>query len=276
MAFGLENIDWQCAWLRPFATLGHDLAQQIVQANRGVDGPSVACCGKHQFANGYTPVYSVLNQNLHQSSQLNVRFVEQSLLPQDQAYEAFIFETRQVPTRDGLHDFFNALVWFHLPQTKSLLNQMQASEIARAGIGGERGALRDALTLFDENVLLLFAPDELWWALENKLWNRAMIELRPLWQESNYLLFGHALQEKLVSPRKEMCAHVFRVPSAFKSLSELDNILANFLSSENLATKPYCHLPVLGIPRWCTENTDVSYYQDTSVFRPKRNKPYNK
>ena len=264
MAFGLELINWQAAWLQPFAQLGEPLAQQIIKGNL----PSTL--GFDNATNNVVKLATVLNQTLTLYPQLPVQFVPQSDLPDGQAYEDFIFQTKKVPTRDGLHDFFNALVWFHLPQTKLLLNQLQAQEIAMLGIGAKRGALRDALTLFDENVLLLYAPDELWFALENKLWQKAMVDLREQWQASNYLLFGHALQEKLIAPRKGMCAHVLRVPQAFQNFSQLDVILKNYLTPQLLASKPYCHLPVLGIPGWCLANEDASYYQDTEVFRAKR------
>ena len=34
-----------------------------------------------------------------------------------------------------------------------------------------------------------------------------VLTLRPLWQEARLLLFGHALMEKLVAPRKAITAH---------------------------------------------------------------------
>ena len=269
MAFGLELINWQVPWLQPFVPLGEALCKRVIDghlARLGSLNSELIVDASLQAST----VASVLNQALSAYPQLPVQFVPQATLPIGQAYEAFIYQTQQVPTRDGLHDFFNALVWFHMPQTKLLLNQLQATEIANLGIGAKRGALRDALTLFDENVLLLYAPDELWDALQNKQWQRAMIELRDLWQQSNYVLFGHALQEKLVAPRKGMCAHVLRVPQKFENLSQLDDILSQYLNPQLLASKPYCHLPVLGIPGWCAENENTSYYQDDLVFRAKR------
>jgi hypothetical protein len=35
-----------------------------------------------------------------------------------------------------------------------------------------------------------------------------------------------------------------------------------------LREKPFTPLPVLGIPGWCQENEDVSFYDDPRVFRP--------
>jgi len=56
----------------------------------------------------------------------------------------------------------------------------------------------------------LQAPDALWEALVAKDWWRLFGTLRPLWQQAQLLLFGHALLEKLVSPRKPITAHVYR------------------------------------------------------------------
>jgi hypothetical protein len=78
-----------------------------------------------------------------------VRFVPHDALPFGEAYEAHIFRTGEVPTRDNLHDFFNGLAWLHFPQAKRRLNELQAGEIDKRGIGAHRGPLRDALTLFD-------------------------------------------------------------------------------------------------------------------------------
>ncbi len=95
-----------------------------------------------------------------------VKFVPQSALPEGQAYEDFIFKTAQVPTRNGLHDFFNGLCWHRFPLAKRRLNQLQAAEIQTQGVRATRGPVRDALTLFDENAVLMHAPDAVWRALQ--------------------------------------------------------------------------------------------------------------
>ncbi|MFS9669939.1 DUF3025 domain-containing protein, partial [Klebsiella pneumoniae] len=77
--------------------------------------------------------------------------VPQDALPAGAAYEAHIAATGQVPTRDNLHDFFNALIWLHWPRAKAALNARQARAITQDGIGAARGTVRDAATLFDEN-----------------------------------------------------------------------------------------------------------------------------
>ena len=244
-----QAVDWQQPWLAPWR--GEAAAVQAQLAG----GASVA---------------DVLN-NLHQLSATpaaSVRFVPQAALPAGHAYEQFIFETRQVPTRDNLHDLFNGLCWLRFPDTKRCLNALQAAQIALAGVQPLRGAVRDALTVFDENAALLSAPQPLWEALQARQWQRLFIELRPLWQEARLVLFGHALLEKLAHPRKPITAHVYRAPAPCGSEDALDRWAAGDLSAAKLAGKPFLPLPVLGVPGWWAENEDFSFYDDAQVFRP--------
>ncbi len=245
MAHGLEAIDWSAAWLAPWRDPGQHIAASTD------DGSS---CAQALNAQGTAPV----------------RFVPQTELPAGMAYEQFIFESGGVPTRDGLHDFFNGLCWMRFPKTKLRLNQLQAAQIARTGIAPARGPARDALTLFDENVALLQAPDPLWHALEAKDWPQLFGSLRGLWADATLTLFGHALTEKLVYPRKPITAHVYRAPIAINSVANLDAWLAQDLTEEKLAGKPFAHLPVLGVPGWWAANEAPGFYDDPSVFRALR------
>jgi hypothetical protein len=130
--------------------------------------------------------------------------------------------------------------------------------------------VRDALTVLDENAAFLLAPPPLWQALEARDWQRLFIELRPLWSQAQLVLFGHALLEKLVSPRKPITAHVYRAQLAMGSLAELDAWVAADLSTAKLAAKPFIPLPVLGVPGWWAQNEEFSFYDDPRVFRPPR------
>jgi len=244
MGSPLAGIDWAAPWLSPYRVAGEALAQQV-HAGR-------SC-------------HTVLDD-----TRAAVRFVPQAELPAGQAYEQFIFEHGRVPTRDGLHDFFNGLVWLHFPHTKQRLNQLQAAQIAAHGVQPVRGAVRDALTVFDENAALLEAPDALWQALLARDWPRLFLELRPLWAQARLVLFGHALLEKLVQPRKAITAHVWRVQPAGGDLGALDAWLAQDLSAERLASKPFAPLPVLGVPGWWAANEAPDFYADAAVFRPAR------
>jgi len=133
VAPGVERIDWAAPWLQPWKTRGESLAAALQAAG--------------------VPVHAALS-----AAPAPVRFVPQSDLPEGQAYEQFIWDTRCVPTRDNLHDFFNGLVWLEFPKAKRRINELQAQAIAQDGVGAVRGPLRDALTVFDENGALLQAP----------------------------------------------------------------------------------------------------------------------
>ena len=241
-SLAVSEIDWAAPWLAPWRAVGEMVALQV-----GASESQPAA--------------------LNQAALAPVRFVPQSELPAGVAYEQYIFERGCVPTRDGRHDFFNGLCWLRFPLTKRRLNQLQATQIAADGIGQVRGPLRDALTVFDENAAFLRAPDALWDALVAKDWHRLCVTLRPLWQETQLVLFGHALLEKLVSPRKAITAHVFRAQHATDSIAALDAWVAADLSAEKLARKPFAHLPVLGVPGWWPANEDPAFYADQDVFR---------
>ncbi|MEZ5719215.1 MAG: DUF3025 domain-containing protein [Burkholderiaceae bacterium] len=237
-----QQVDWAAPWLAPFCEAGHVLEQRILT------GASVCLALNGAGASGVT-------------------FVPQRDLPNGRAYEQFIFDTGQVPTRENLHDFFNGLVWLHLPLAKRRMNQLQAQAIAAQGVGAVRGPLRDALTLFDENGALLDAPAPLWQALRARDWRRLFVDLRPLWAQARLLLVGHALMEKLVLPRKGIAAHVYQAPAAIETIAKADAWLATELQPGRWAQKPFVPLPVMGIPGWCHGNDAVSFYDDLSVFR---------
>jgi hypothetical protein len=249
----LAEIDWSQPWFAPWRKLGEPTAQLALKQQSVAEALNAINHAAKREAN-------------------EVKFVPQSTLPEGQAYEDFIFKTAQVPTRDGLHDFFNGLCWHRFPLAKRRLNQLQAAEIEAQGVRATRGPVRDALTLFDENVVLMHAPDAVWQALQARDWLRLFVDLREQWQQVHLVLFGHALVEKLVTPYKSITGHVYRVANAVNPHDEaaLDAWLVQDLQPAKLATKPYEPLPVLGIPGWCAANAERAYYEDTTVFRPKR------
>ncbi|MET0311604.1 MAG: DUF3025 domain-containing protein [Burkholderiaceae bacterium] len=242
----LKPLHWDAPWLAPWRERG-----------AGAAADEQAGLSRHEALNAQAcPGF---------------RFVAASALPEGQPYEQYIFETRRIPTRDNLHDFFNGLCWLTFPQTKSRLNELQAAEIARDGIGGRRGPVRDAITLLDENGAILFAPAPLREALCAQHWREAFVALRPLWKDARIVLFGHALLEKLAAaPRKDITAHVWHVAQPWENLDELDVRLAAGMTPERLAEKPFTPLPISGIPGWNAGNEDFSFYDDSLVFRPRR------
>jgi len=241
---GVADIDWAAPWLADWRAVGEPIAQQVA-------------AGRPQ------------PEALRAAGRAPVRFVPQAALPEGEAYEAFIRATGQVPTREGLHDFFNALCWMHFPRAKQRLNQLQAAEIARAGVGQVRGAVRDAATVFDENALLIQTPEPVWQALRGHRWPEALVDLRSEWAHTRLWVFGHAALEKLVRPYKSITAHLWRVPDGLEAAA-LDAWLAQDLTPEKLATKPFSPLPVLGVPGWWPANADPAFYDDPQVFRPRR------
>lgn len=256
---GLASIDWNAPWLVPLRVLGEPVARQVLA---GASQPHA--------------LNTQAEASLSLAFRPAVNFVAQSALPADMAYEQYIFDSAQVPTREGLHDFLNGIAWLHFPQTKQRLNQLHVAQIAKAGIAPVRGPTRDALTLFDENAALMRAPDALWEALVAKDWRRVFGDLRGLWSQSYLVLFGHALLEKLVYPRKSITAHVYRVYPASDSIADLDASMAAELSAEKLAAKPFAHLPVLGVPGWWPANQGAGFYEDAAVFRPARTAAHSK
>jgi hypothetical protein len=246
MASGLSSIDWSAPWLKPWRDKGERMAQQVAE------GASVA-----QACNTVT---------------CPVQFVSQDQLPEGMPYEQFIFEQRKVPTRDGLHDFFNALCWLQFPLAKKQLNQLQAEAIGAQGVGAIRGPVRDAVTVFDENACLLQVDDQIWTALEKREWQAAFVTHRALWQTAQIQSFGHAALEKLVAPYKAIAVHMWRVPNAVP-IEAWDAWLAQDLKADKLAQKPFLPTPVLGIPGWWRDNQNTHFYDDTQIFRPVRAKP---
>jgi hypothetical protein len=202
--------------------------------------------------------------NTARGDAVSVRFIAQSAMPADEPYESFIARTSSIPTRDNLHDLFNGLMWLAYPHTKRRLNTLQSQQIAAHGVTGSRGALRDALTLFDENAAVLQAPDDLVESLRRRDWRTLFVAQRGLWQSARLVVFGHALLEKLLQPRKAITAHVW-------TIDRLDDAaLAASLEPERLAAKPFLPLPVLGVPGWWAANDAPGFYEDAEVFRPVR------
>jgi hypothetical protein len=242
----MAAVDWGAPWTVPWRVPGEAVERDLA---------------------GGLPLHDALNRQ----PGAPVRFVPQAGLPPGAAYERYIFESSQVPVREGLHDFFNGLCWLAFPRTKAALNRLQAAEIDRLGIAGRRGPVRDAITVFDENGALLAAPPAVWEALRARQWRRLFVELRPLWGEARLLVFGHALLEKLAeAPRKDLTAHVWCANAQLSHGEEPDAWLAAQMGADRLAGKPFTPLPVLGVPGWCPGNEAESFYDDPLVFRPRR------
>ncbi len=235
-------------------------------------------------ADGLAPGASVIEALNAQARGSPRSFVAHGALPDGVAYESFISATGTVPTRENLHDFFNGLVWLSFPRIKQQLNTLQAAQIALAGVGNARGAVRDGATLFDENAALLVVRESrAGWSLMEALraqdWRAAFVAQRASFgADAEVWLFGHALMEKLVAPYKAITAHTrfLLAADAFFTLSSdarrvwIDTTMAQDLATNGLSAASFTPLPVLGVPGWW-EGQDQAFYADAMVFRPKRN-----
>jgi hypothetical protein len=231
----------------------------------------------------------------------DLQFVSQDALPEGEAYESFIATTGNIPTRDNLHDLFNGSIWLTFPKTKALLNYYHMGEIALQGIGGSRGRVRDTITVFDENgAILVTAEPSIGEALIDFNWQDSLVSPRDKWDYPNQpqkpnqpiqpsaetqaavYIFGHALLEQLIEPRKSLCAHsvVIHVEPDFFALSLperiacLDNKLAEqmhaLLSLPEVTPRMLAPLPILGVPHFWAENDSLEFYDDKRVFRSGR------
>lgn len=246
----LPVIDWKQAWLQPWRALGERVAAR-----------HHAGCSVPEALNAELRLRPV------RLAAGALSFVPQAALPAGTAYVAHIAATAEVPTRDNLHDFFNGLAWLHHPQLKRRLNEAQASELhRRGGAGGVRGALRDALTLFDENAAWVQLPAPLVEAWQAQDWRTLFVQRRADWAGARITLFGHALLDKLTQPRKAITAHGWALPPGLAP-AEAEAWWCEHLE----AALPHRHpLVVLGVPGWWPANAAPGFYDDVAVFRPRR------
>jgi hypothetical protein len=244
----LDGVDWQRPWLAPYRSIALELHNVATQAASVAQLLNLALTRRAAIALAAGPL----------------RFVP-AADADGEPYESFIARTACVPTRDTLHDLFNGIVWLRFPQIKRRLNELQAAQLALHGVGATRGALRDALTLFDENAALLQAPPPLAAALRARDWQALFVTHRGAWQQASLTVFGHALLDKLCTPRKAITAHVWLLPA---SGDDVQAQALDALTPQRLAGKPHQPLPVLGVPGWWPANQAAAFYDDAAVFRP--------
>jgi hypothetical protein len=199
-----------------------------------------------------------------------LQFVPAAMQPAHIDYESWIARTGSVPTRDNLHDRFNALIWLHAPMSKAHLNRAQAGRIASEGLA--RGPIRDALTLMDENLMVIAqtsGPDP----RGPGGWSSLFVGHQQHWfTDWHPMPFGHALLEKLERPFKAIAAHSLIVRVQEPTWAAVDRALVEQLEHAHVHGGPHTRqlwpVPVMGIPGWSPEQAQTNFYSDASVFRP--------
>jgi len=220
----------------------------------------------------------------------------------EQGYEVRIYREGEVPTRpNNFHDLFNALAWLAFPTTKATLNRLHyrhlmarrrspARDTSRSGVSanmecGTRGTPRDVLTLFDESgVIVVCCEPELEALLRGFQWKELFWTRRTQVERSmRFLLFGHAIHEKVLRPYKGLTAkgliwsvsREFMTRSLKTQLMQADAWTAEHFSRPEAleSTQVFAPIPVLGVPGWEAANASGVFYDDTSVFRRGRSEP---
>lgn len=187
------------------------------------------------------------------------------------SYEQTIADTGVIPTRENnLHDYLNALVWLRFPHLKSTINLRHCRILALSeSERTQRGAVRDWLTLLDENgVLVASSNEKLLNLLRDKQWAELFWNARQdVVQDMCFAVIGHGLLEKCLNPFPGMTAKCLFLRTNQTALETLDNEAANIIESSRPFEMP--PLPVQGIPGW-SNNASLETYLDTHVFRPPR------
>lgn len=197
-------------------------------------------------------------------------------------YEMRVYQSGELECRErNWHDLLNVLVWLTFPRAKAALNARHYAAWS-AVPGGGRGAVRDALTLFDESGLVVLSTDPaLLQMIRGFRWKTLFWEQRALVVAGmRFLPFGHALCEKALAPYRGMTGHallidvgaeVLALPEV-EQLRRVDELLALQVADPQSmqTTRQLAPVPVLGVPGWCAGNERAEYYDDTQYFRSGR------
>jgi hypothetical protein len=177
-----------------------------------------------------------------------------------------VYRTGCIATRpENLHDWFNALVWLAFPRTKARINAMHAAEIPREH--GQRGRLRDLLTIFDEGGALVVSHDAELVALVREMrWRDLFWQHREKMQRAmRFVVLGHAVLEQALRPWPGItCKAIFASPAA-----SLDQQAASWLAARGADATPrdLAPLPVFGYPGWLAASEAGEFYDDRRYFR---------
>ncbi|HVY04986.1 MAG TPA: DUF3025 domain-containing protein [Burkholderiales bacterium] len=179
------------------------------------------------------------------------------------------------------HDLFNALVWMTFPTAKAVINARHYETLSSAA-SSSRSAVGDALTMFDEDgVVVLSSDTELLELVRAFRWKELFWKRREdVRKRMRFFLFGHALYQKALNPFVGMTGKAIlqAVPDSFANLStpaqvaQADRLVAAYLwdRSRMNGGRELSPLPVLGVPGWHAANEEERFYEDSGYFRPGR------
>jgi len=197
-------------------------------------------------------------------------------------FESGTYHRSEVQVRPiNWHDLLNALVWMSFPTVKAVLNARHVEAID-AEAGGPRSSVRDALTHFDEDgVIVLSADPELSALLRDFAWKELFWRRRQeVRSRMRFLLLGHALYEKALRPFVGMTgkALLFDVSAPLiaqpvaAQCAYADRVAAvHLLDARNLLRpRELQPLPLLGVPGWWPDNEAEAFYDNSNYFRPGR------
>lgn len=189
--------------------------------------------------------------------------------PADPYYEVHVHATGCVSTRpDNWHDFFNALAWLAFPRTKARINALHAAEIPREG--GQRGRLRDLLTIFDEGGAIVTCADpELEAMIRGFRWRELFWENRARVQRDlRFIVLGHAVMDMARAPWPGITCKAIFIPAG----ADPDASAAQWLETHAAGGSPklLAPLPIFGYPGWLPDNERAEFYADERYFRPFR------
>jgi hypothetical protein len=206
------------------------------------------------------------------------------------SYEERVERSAEMQVRErNWHDLFNVLAWLAYSKTKATLNHRHSRERALECInsgstqtkhGGNRGRVRDALTLFDESGVIVASSDPRCISdLQAFRWKSLFWQRRAQVTSSMaFYILGHALFEKALAPYIGLTGHAlimrvdqnfFREPRA-QQVAIVDAEIAHRLSESLASSAELSPLPLLGVPGWWSGNEQESFYDNALYFRSGR------
>lgn len=222
-------------------------------------------------------------------SALPVTFVEQPCTEQlatDWNYEAHIATTGEIPTRrQNWHDLFGAMMWCLFPKTKAVFNYWHVHDLQAEQTSAHqavRSKRRHVITALDEcGIILVTNSSDTVAMLQQHQWIDAFWHQRSKWKDDiQIFMIGHANYEMMTRPFLGLTGKAWHVPmpdSFFvlpldEQYRQLDQVLANYLlKTAMLSVKSQLFpLPLLGVPTWHEENSQLRFYLNTDYFRPSR------